>query len=200
MPPSNTKKPQDRQQARKTTRKAVQDTPIPVPEDPTSKYAPDAWMGAGVGGMEDVRVPSGQLCLVRRPGLQGLMTAGILHNVDSLTAIVNERHLKQTAGKADAEIDMQSLMNDPKALEDVMHVMDRAISYCVVKPEIHMTPGDVTRRQPGVVYADMVDLVDKIFLFNYVVGGTRDLERFRGDLDQLVGSVEAGEGVGVEAK
>jgi hypothetical protein len=47
----------------------------------------------------------------------------------------------------------------------------------------------------GVVYADMVDLVDKLHIFNFVVGGTRDIERFRGGLDELVGSLEAGEDV-----
>lgn len=205
MPPSNTKQPQDRKPAKKAAKKAAapkvdQTEQIPVPEDPTSKYAPNAWMSGGVGGMEDLTVPSGQLCLVRRPGLQGLMKAGILHNVDSLTQIVSEKHLKRVGGKPTEELDMSSLMADPKALDEVMHVMDRVVCHCVVKPEVHMTPNDVTRRKDGIVYADMIDLVDKIFIFNYVVGGTRDLESFRGGLDQLVGSLEAGEGVRDESE
>ena len=206
MPPSNTKQPQDRKPAKKATKKAAAPKAntaeqIPVPEDPMSKYAPNAWMSGGVGGMEDLTVPSGQLCLVRRPGLQGLMKAGILHNVDSLSQIVSEKHLKRVDGKASAsELDMASLMSDPKALDEVMHVMDRVICHCVVKPEVHMTPNDVTRRRDGIVYADMVDLVDKIFIFNFVVGGTRDLESFRGGLDELVGSLEAGEGVRDESE
>lgn len=198
MPSSNsTKQPQDHKtSAKKTTKKAPRQTEqIPVPEDPNSKYAPNSWLAGGVGTMEDLTVPSGQLCLVRRPGLQGLMKAGILHNMDTLSQVVNEKHLKRVQGKTTDEINMGSLMNDPKALDDVMHVMDKVICHCVVKPEIHMTPNDVTRRRQGIVYADMVDLVDKIFIFNFVVGGTRDLESFRGGLDQLVGSMEAGEDV-----
>ena len=52
---------------------------------------------------------------------------------------------------------------------------------------------------PAYAYADMVDVNDKMFLFNFVVGGTRDLETFRGGLDSAVGGVEAGEGVSDEA-
>ena len=48
---------------------------------------------------------------------------------------------------------------------------------------------------PGVVYADMVDLVDKMAIFNYAVGGTRDLESFREGLDAAMGGLEVGEGV-----
>lgn len=199
MPSS--KQPQDHK-PKKTTKKRPEprretptSQPIPQVEDPTSKYAPDAWVSGGIGGMEDLRVPSGQLCLVRRPGMEGLMKAGILHNVDSLSQIVNEKHLKRVAGKKSNEIDMSSLMEDEEGLAEVMHVIDKVICHCVVKPEVHRTPNDVTLRRPGVVYADMIDLLDKMAIFNFVVGGTRDMESFRSGLDELVGSVEAGEGV-----
>lgn len=194
--------PQDhKKSSKKTTRKSENPsvaTPIPVPVDPTAKYAANTWLSGGVGGLEDLTVPSGQLCLVRRPGVEGLMKAGVLHNVDSLSQIVNEKHLNRVKGKGKdsaPDINMSSLMADPEALDQVTHVIDRVLCYVVVQPEIHMTPNDVTRRVLGVVYADMVDLVDKLHIFNFVVGGTRDIERFRGGLDELVGSLEAGEDV-----
>jgi len=201
MPSSTKKKPQDHK-PKKTTKKRPEPStaqPIPQVEDPTSKYAPDAWISGGVGGMEDLTVPSGQLCLVRRPGMEGLMKAGVLHNVDSLSQIVNEKHLKRVSGKKTDEIDMSSLMQDDEGMEQVTSVIDKVICHVVVKPEIHRAPNDVTLRRPGVVYTDMVDIVDKMFIFNFVVGGTRDLERFRGGLDALVGSMEDGEGVHDEA-
>jgi len=201
MPSATSKTPQDRKRpAKKTTtsRRTTRDTsqPIPQPEqDPNSKYAPNAWLAGGVGGLEDLQVSSGQLCLVRRPGMQGLIKAGVLRNVDSLSQIVNEKHLKRVDGKATDEIDMSSLLADDKGMEEVIYVMDKVICHVVVKPEIHMTPNDVTSRVQGVVYADMVDLVDKMAIFNYAVGGTRDMESFRRGLDDVVGSLEAGEGV-----
>jgi hypothetical protein len=211
MPSSTTRKqPADRQPARKTTKRAssarasAQPDPIPTVEDPTSKYAPDAWLSGGVGGMEDLTVPSGQLCLVRRPGMEGLMKSGVLHNVDSLSQIVNEKHLKRVQGKAGepetSEIDMHSLMSDTEGLAEVTHVIDKVVCHCVVKPEVHMTPNDITRRQSGVVYADMIDLVDKMFIFNFVVGGTRDLESFRSGLGEAVGGLAPVEGVQVQAE
>lgn len=187
--------------ARKTTRKAaVPPTPIPTQDDPTAKYAPDAWLAGGIGGMEDLQVPSGQLCLVRRPGLEGLIKAGVLQNIDSLSAIVGEKHIKKTGkGKADGGVNVNSVMKDPKALETIVYTVDKVVAHCVVKPEVHMAPNDVTLRRPGVVYTDMVDLQDKMFIFNYVVGGTRDLESFRRGLEGTVGSVEDGEDVPDEA-
>lgn len=199
MPTSTRKTPQDRKPAkkapaRKKTPPAPQPQPIPQPqEDPTSKYAPNTWLAGGIGDMEDLTVPSGQTCLVRRPGMEGLMKSGVLHNVDSLSQIVSEKHLKRVNGKKTDEIDMSSLMEDQEGLAEVLNVVDKVICHVVVKPEVHRTPDDVTRRQRGVVYADMIDLTDKMFIFNFAVGGTRDLESFRGGLGQVVGGLESGE-------
>lgn len=189
MPPTTRKTPQDR----KTTRKTASAAPGPqvhVIEDPEGKYAPTTW-GSELGGAEDLTVPSGQMCLVRRPGVQGLMEAGVLRDIDSLSALVNEKHIKRVQGKAvgDGKIDAASLMQDKDGLKNLMHVVDRVICYVVMKPLITMTPNDPTSRVSGVIYADMVDLVDKMFIFQYAVGGTRGLEEFRQQLDTSVGSL-----------
>lgn len=183
---------------KKTTKKTA--APIPTKDDPTSKYAPDAWLSGGVGGMEDLQVPSGQMCLVRRPGLEGLIKAGVLRNVDSLSALVGEKHIKKVKKGQSQKVNVESVMKDPQALDEILHTVDKVVCHCVVKPEVHMTPNDVTRRKDGVVYADMVDLQDKMFIFNFVVGGTRDLESFRRGLDESVGGLETGEGVPPEAE
>lgn len=202
MPSSQTKKTTKKSPTKKTHNTPTADRAIPTaPEDPTAKYAADAWVSGGIGGMEDVRVPSGQLCLVRRPGLQGLMQAGVLRNIDSLSALVSDKHLKKTAkGKKSDQVNVESIMKDTKALNDILHTVDKVVCHCVVKPEVHPTPNDVTTRKPGVVYADMIDINDKMYLFNFVVGGTRDLETFRSGLGEHVGSLEDGEGVPQEAE
>lgn len=184
----------------RTTKKATQPQAVPQPVDPDDKYAPNAWLANGVGTLEDLTVPSGQICLVRRPGLEGLMKAGVLRNVDNLSALVNERHIKKNKKGSSPSVNVDSVMRDPQALENIMHTVDKAVCFCVVKPEIVMAPNDVTSRVPGVVYTDMVDIEDKMFIFNYVVGGTRDLETFRGGLDESVGGVAAVEGVPAAAE
>lgn len=185
---------------RKTTSKANPPQPVSAPEPADSKYAPNTWLSSGAGGLEDLVVPSGQTCLVRRPGLEGLLKAGVLRNLDTLSAIVDQKHLKKTAKGAPPKVNVSSLMSDEKALSDIMLAVDKVVSFCVVKPEVHLTPDDETRRKPGLVYADMVGIEDKMFIFNYVVGGTRDLETFRAGLDESLGSVADGEGVPGEAE
>jgi hypothetical protein len=155
----------------------------------------------------DLECPSGQLCLVRRPGVEGLLAAGVLRDIDSLTAIVGEAHLdrvhperkakgkqpsdhkaKEKPAKTQDEA-ISELLEDPDKLANVMHTIDRVICHVVVKPEVEMTPNDPTRRKDKVIYADMVELEDKMFIFNFAVGGSGDLESFREEFDSAVGSL-----------
>lgn len=192
MPPSSARKPA----TRRTTRRDAAETPVSQPTEPSSKYAPTTWGSGGAGGLEDLTVPSGQLCQIRRPGVEGLIKAGVLQNVDSLTAIIHEKHIKRVNGKE--QLDVKSL--DEAAFDAIMHTVDKVVCFAVVQPQIQRTPDDVTNRKPGAIYADMVHMVDKMFIFNYVVGGTRDLESFRREFDELLGSVATGASVPIEAQ
>lgn len=164
------------------------------------RYAPTAWGSGEAGGLIDLEVPSGQLCLVKRPGIEGLLKAGVLKDLDTLTSLVNDKVIKKTAkGKATPtpEVNVNAILAHPEKLDAIMHTVDRTICECVIKPPIMMTPNDETRRKSGVIYADMVDLTDKMFIFQYVVGGSKDLERFRDELEGSMGdlgSVQAVEG------
>ena len=95
----------------------------------------------------------------------------------------------ECAGFTPGEADMLRKSMATFSAEQMIHVLDRIVCACVVKPRIEMTPNDPTRRKHGVVYCDMVDLDDKLFLFNYVVGGTRDLERFRQESADALGGL-----------
>jgi len=53
-----------------------------------------------------------------------------------------------------------------------------------------MTLNDMTGRQDDLVYADMIDIEDKMFIFNFAVGGTRDVEQFRAGSLQSLGSMD----------
>lgn len=160
---------------------------MPVNEElqQEDRYAATSW---GSGG-EDLRMPSGQLAHVRKPGVQGLINAGVLHSLDSLSGIV-DGVVKKAEGKVTAEdVDVQALLADPSKLEAMIHVIDRVVCHVVLKPTVHMTPNDVTRRKPGVIYADMIDFEDKMFIFNFAVGGTREVARFREESALPVGGL-----------
>jgi hypothetical protein len=203
--PSATKAKQARRSSTPPSVEPKFDGSAPIPmQDPNSKYQPTAWgSDSAVGGAVDLTTPSGQTCLVRRPGLQGLMKAGVLHNLDLLSSIVDEKHMKRVGKGAkksqEKELDVQSIMNDQHAIDEVLHVMDRVVTHCVVQPQVLMTPNDITNRNPDVIYADMIDLQDKVFIFNFVVGGSRDIARFRRELGESVGGLDAVEGVQASA-
>ena len=195
MPPS-TRQKKTASTPRRTTRRDTAAENVTPPPDPNSKYAPTSWGNGGAGSMEDLVVPSGQTCLVRRPGVEGLIKTGVLKNVDSLTAIINEKHIKRVEGKE--TLDVKSL--DEAAVETIMDTVDKIVAFAVVQPPVFRTPNDVTARRPGVIYTDMIDTMDKMFIFNFVVGGTRDLESFRSEFYELLGTVADGEDVPGEAE
>lgn len=215
MPTPSVKKPEDRKASKGSTAKkaaatrkpsgsatsrraeavaAVHSVPVTasgadVVADP---YAPTAWGQEAY--IEDIICPSGQRALVRRPGVQGLIIAGALEEVDSLSAIVDQKHIKRVKGEE--QVDSESLMNDPEQIAKVIGVADRIVQYIVVKPALALAPADDADRKPDVLYVDAVDLDDRLFLMNYAVGGTRSAEQFRDERSAVVGSM--GDGVEVQ--
>jgi hypothetical protein len=184
-----------------------------APRSADGEYAATTW-GADaappvVGYAEDITVPSGQRALVRRPGVHGLVAAGILDHVDSLTALVGEKHIKRVEGKP--QVDVKALSQDGKRLAESLDVIDKIVCHVVLKPIITPTPNckvcnknlewhawadakEVDHSpdiefEKGLIYASQVDLEDKMFLLNFAVGGTRSLESFRGESDELVASL-----------
>lgn len=188
-----------------------------------NKYAATQW---GVELTIDLTCPSGQLCLVRRPGVTGLIRAGILDSLDALTGIVQTDHIERVKSGKDPSItseDIQALAQDKEALMAALDLADKVVEYVVLQPSalrpvvrneqgrpvverLQMPPDkdhktEWTRevetplpdadRVPGQVYTDMIDLIDRMFIFQFVVGGVSDLERFREEFGQTLGSLEA---------
>jgi hypothetical protein len=161
----------------------------PINETPIN----DVWAtGSTQDEIETITCPSGQTCRARRPGLEGLMMSGQLLNLDSLTSIVDSKHIRRVKGgkgKADSpEVDALSVMKDPKALRDIIRMADQLLPQIVVEPRvaIHYVIKDDEQvdiksedREAGVVYTDQIDFQDKLFIFQYGMAGTRDAERFR---------------------
>lgn len=170
-----------------------------------SKYAPTVW---GVETFSDLTMPSGQLCQVRQPGVQAMIASGVLEAADTLSTLVDEKHIKRVAGKAPnlaKDIDAQSLLSDTDNMTRVFNVVDKVTAYIVVQPSVirpirtipdENRPGEVIElplspgeRVTGQIYTDMVEIQDKMYLFQYAVGGNTDLERFRQQFDSNVGSL-----------
>lgn len=171
--------PADRKASKKTT---------------VDKYAPTSW---GREHTCDLTVPSGQLCEVRRPGITGLIKAGLLDSLDALTGLVQTEHIDRVEPSPDGEkrkielADMADLMKDPQRLEVAMKLVERVVCYVVVQPRLALPPEEGAEREQGVVYVDSVDIEDQFFIFNFVLGGTEDLTAFRAEFGANVAGLEA---------
>jgi hypothetical protein len=180
-----------------------------MPSSPTNKYTPTTW---GVSTYTDLECPSGQLCQVRQPGIQNLIAAGVLENIDSLTALVDEKHIKRVknarrssappskstnAKSNDVAIDTDFLMQDPAALAKMFSMIDRITCHMVVQPSLQLAvdennkPIPFDKRDVDAVYVDSVDQMDKMYIFQYAVGGGADLESFRSKFNIDVASMAA---------
>ena len=162
--------------------------------NPDNKYALTGWSAEL---FTDLEVPSGQVCQARRPGVEGLVRMGLLDKVDSLTGIVDSKHIKRVKGQK--TIDEKSLMSDPESLLKAMATIDKVICYVVVQPHIQPAVKTVDGQEvpltdeeyePGVVYTSMISIEDKMFIFNYAVGGSKDLEKFRQRIGKPLSSLD----------
>ena len=169
-----------------------------------------AWKGKVEIDGTDLPLPSGNVARVKRLDPAALMASGMIP--DPLTGIVNKM-INSRQGKPPAK-EMQEMTKDPKKIQSAMMLFDRVAAHCVVLPGISMPPTCVTckqyfnvdarhtdegapnyhkyqegERDPEVLYADQVDLQDKIFIFQWAMGGTTDLETFREEQRRTVESL-----------
>ncbi len=194
----------------------------PNKKDKASKYAVTAWGGEH---LIDLEMPSGQMAQVRRPGVAGLIKAGLLDSLDSLTALVKTEHMDRVKKGAPttAEItkeDIASLSKDKDRLISALELMDKVVEYVVVQPHVlrpiqrdeggkpllmwkgrlnddtgdqimEELPLPDDERVAGQIYTDMIDPTDKVYIFQFVVGGVRDLEQFRSEFGETMGALES---------
>ena len=130
-------------------------------------------------------VPSGNTCLVRpSSGLDMFVRNG--HIPNSLMPIIQDAINK---GKPPT-MDQLDLEANPDLLESIIELTDTACIFMVLEPQIRPVPKDEAgeaipfnqRDEGDYLYVDEVMFEDKMFIFNWAVGGTADLETFRQEL------------------
>lgn len=145
----------------------------------------------------DLDLPSGNVARVKRPGPAVILGGDTLP--DSLTPIVSKM---VEAAKGKRPKDNDDLTKDPKAINDMLKIVDYVLTVSVVEPKVAnayedrdgewaLIPDD--ERDEDTLYTDDVDLMDKMFVFQFAVGGSRDLERFRVEAFGGLGDVPDGE-------
>jgi hypothetical protein len=162
------------------------------PLTPTSARA---WKKASAD--TDLPLPSGHVCRVKRPGLPKLLSEKLLP--DMLTPIAQKAVDAGMEGMPKMD-DLRETFTQPEMMTALFEATDRIAAYCVLEPhvEYHMRKKEAGQadqiqesykpeweeipadeRDPDVLYTDDIEFNDKMFIFQFVVGGSRDLEEFR---------------------
>lgn len=142
----------------------------------------------------ELKVPSGKVAKVRNPGMKAFVTAGLIPN--SLMPIVTEA-LERGAPPSPSAL-KKAAADNSKFIPEILEATDAVTIHCVIEPQVHKVPiwtiaevekGLCTSEQVGqeapqlkddeLLYVDEVDFEDKMFIFQWACGGTRDVERFR---------------------
>lgn len=137
----------------------------------------------------ELPLPSGNTCLARRKTLDVFLKRGSIPN--SLLALI-QRQMDQVDGREVKPADLTDMMEDPKALGDIIALADAVVCECVVEPRVYPTPKNEEERDDELLYADEVDLDDKMFVFSWATGGTKDLERFRDQSARALEDISSG--------
>lgn len=181
-----------------------------------------AWKGKDRNRPHPLELPSGNVCLVKRMGMESFLKGGAIPN--ALLGVVESQLKKaKSRGKKGSdkagmtekeELDLMKLLSeDPDRLQEMMQMTDLAVCASVIEPVVHMnvwseddaveglcTAEEVgefiewSRRDESVLYIDEVDEGDKQFIFHYISGGSNDLTRFRDEAQQRVAALVAEQG------
>lgn len=179
-------------------------------KQPTDRKAAQSNFGSSwKKPLTDLDLPSGERCQVKRPGVQGLIKAGVLHSLDSLTAIVQQETIPKAEGKPLRAA--KSLVNDPEKFDQMMNTVDKIVCHVVTQPTVLPSVRPVLvdgeqktdangekvfedipddERDHEAVYVDYIDSIDKMFIMNFAVGGSADLAEFRAATEASMGSLQ----------
>lgn len=156
----------------------------------------------------EVSLPSGNVALCRRPGMEAFLAEGLLP--DSLMGIVQE-HIGRGQGLPASKL--QNIANDKTQIVEILRAMDKILVRVVIEPKVAFhwvteewlsanesnLPLGATIpeefRDDDLIYTDDVDFDDKKFLFQWAVGGTADLERFRKESERVMDDIRNGDEV-----
>jgi hypothetical protein len=161
-------------------------------------------LGVGVSGVGAFKqrlqgqllpLPSGLVVRAIRVDLQTFILQGSVPN--PLMEIVNEALQKGKKADIPSMVGLDDGEVDLEAINEMVEIVDAVVIESVKEPQVHPIPED-DDMDDNLLYVSEFDAEDKMFIFQWAVGGTDDVERFReearADLDALV------EGQGTEAK
>jgi hypothetical protein len=154
------------------------------------------WKKSSKSALHDLELPSGHVAQVRAPGMQAFISGGFIPN-SLLDIVQSELEINSGKPKKSAEASkkqsvefMKQLQSDPQKTADLFDTIDKVTVHCVVQPPLEFPPDNPDHRDDDVLYVDEVDFEDKMYIFQFAVGGAKDLERFRKETASNVDALE----------
>lgn len=153
----------------------MSETPTPTPTKPTAP--------SGVGDFKKKKsgkllpLPSGLTIRAQRPDVIQMIKKGSV--INPLLEIVmesidkgKETKIEEIVGNKDGQLDLERIT-------DMYEMVDAVVCEVFVEPKCHPAPGSRADRSDDLLYVDEVDAEDKMFIFQWVLGGTDDIASFR---------------------
>ena len=136
------------------------------------------------GGL--LTLPSGETVKVKNPGgIRAFISAGMIPN--SLMSLVESSLAGKPIDIKDALAPDGEINTD--MVTDMMALNDRITMACVVEPKVYPVPEDEEDRQDDRLYVDELEDDDKMFIFQWATGGTKDISQFRRELSSAMDSL-----------
>lgn len=133
----------------------------------------------------ELTLPSGFTVVARRVDIRTMLKTGRIPN--TLRPIL-DRAMQGEEAKPE---ELGNILDDPEKLDEMFGFVDQLWVDCVIdpvsapdpRPEVKDAQGNVIHEaepdDPEIVYPKDVQDADKMFIMNWCMGGSKDLERFR---------------------
>jgi len=142
----------------------------------------------------ELTLPSGNVCLARRPGLDTFLKNKQVPN--ALLPFITQAMQAAKGGKREGNPVNLNDLADLDTLAEISSFNDIVLCATVFQPKVYLPPEDGDDRDETKLYADEVDELDRQFVFQWAVGGSADLEKFRKELASMLSTMVPGEEVG----
>ena len=156
---------------------------VSTPE--VDKFAPTTW-GKPVASNEpyEFRTGSGQLCLIRKLGMDDILRLGMLDKVDFFAKSMAEDDEADKPKPTKKELAKHVLGN----FDNMDETINAFICVGVIAPQVLPVPEHAALRREGVVYVDTIPFTDRVTLFSEIMD-SEGLSTFREESEDGMGIV-----------
>lgn len=163
-----------------------------------------------------IQLPSGLVARMKRVDLQMLVLQGNVHN--PLMEIVGEALEKGKKADIASMVGVEDDKLDLDTINDMFEMVNHIVTECMVDPKVYPEPtveeleayneensddpldDPIQLREPELLYVNEIDAEDKMFIFQWSIGGTTDVAQFREEAGASLDAVAKSEGGGAKAK